>query len=401
MAPTVTAPPPRQRESKRPLVAFVEQSSALGGGQLALAQYLALPSQFGRLVVLCEGGPLAKRLAAEGVDTVVLPPVRGPLAPIVNGWRLKRVIAQWRADAVVANSLRAALVIRLARLSREIPHLCHIRVGVTKASVGRLKRLVYALWVLPRFNTLLPNSEWTASTLPAPQAHQSVDVVYSVSGTGRLEHLAQQRTAEQVDAHHGPLRLLSLNRLAPWKGIDTALDAADLLRAKSPHLDFTLTIAGAAQFGEHAYEQRLRDRVTAMEGVTLVGHVDGIGDVLKDTDIVLSTSIEPEPFGQTVVQGMVAGAVVISSDQGGAAEIVRHTGGGVVVPPGDASALASAIERLALDREALTRLARAGAAAAVSTYGDSATSRLLDTAIAASIDRLTPSMAAPTPPEPR
>ena len=65
---------------------------------------------------------------------------------------------------------------------------------------------------------------------------------------------------------------------------------------------------------------------------------------------------------------MAAGAVVVGTATGGAAELVRDDVNGLVVPAGDAEALASAIARVRDDSALRTRLAGGGRATAAG-YG--------------------------------
>jgi len=60
------------------------------------------------------------------------------------------------------------------------------------------------------------------------------------------------------------------------------------------------------------------------------------------------------------VEAMAAGVAVITTGLGGAAEVVKNDLSGLVTPPGDADALASALESLPSDPERWSRLAANG-----------------------------------------
>ncbi|RMD69259.1 MAG: glycosyltransferase, partial [Gammaproteobacteria bacterium] len=77
-------------------------------------------------------------------------------------------------------------------------------------------------------------------------------------------------------------------------------------------------------------------------------------------DIVVHTSTAPEPFGRVIVEAMLLEKPVIASRGGGVEEIVEHGVTGLLVPPGDAGALAGAIrEMLDCPKEAARMAARA------------------------------------------
>ncbi len=69
--------------------------------------------------------------------------------------------------------------------------------------------------------------------------------------------------------------------------------------------------------------------------------------IYRRADIFLFTSIWPEPFGRVLIEAMAAGAVVVGSPTGGAAEILVDEENALTFPPGDAEALAKQIMRLA------------------------------------------------------
>lgn len=77
-------------------------------------------------------------------------------------------------------------------------------------------------------------------------------------------------------------------------------------------------------------------------------------------DVFLFPSICRESFGMVVIEAMASGLPVIASSVGGVPEIVKNGENGILVPPGDPSALAGAICRLAGDAEFSKQMARNG-----------------------------------------
>jgi glycosyltransferase involved in cell wall biosynthesis len=97
--------------------------------------------------------------------------------------------------------------------------------------------------------------------------------------------------------------------------------------------------------------------------IKFAGHCADMPAALMLADVVVSASTEPEAFGRAVIEAQAMERVVIAAGHGGAAETVKHGETGILVPPGDAAALAAAITAvLALpsaDRRALGARARA------------------------------------------
>jgi glycosyltransferase involved in cell wall biosynthesis len=86
-------------------------------------------------------------------------------------------------------------------------------------------------------------------------------------------------------------------------------------------------------------------------------------------DVVVHASVRPEAFGRVVIEAQAMGRPVIATDLGGPVETVEHGVTGWRVPPGDAAALAAAIEgALALDDDAWAALGRRARAAVLRHY---------------------------------
>jgi glycosyltransferase involved in cell wall biosynthesis len=67
-------------------------------------------------------------------------------------------------------------------------------------------------------------------------------------------------------------------------------------------------------------------------------------------------SVGPEACATVVIEAMASGKAVVASDIGGMPDLVDHGETGLLVPPGDAQALAQAMETLLQDRALLARL---------------------------------------------
>ncbi len=66
---------------------------------------------------------------------------------------------------------------------------------------------------------------------------------------------------------------------------------------------------------------------------------------MRAVDVVVHPSVDPEPFGMTLIGAMLCGAPVVASNAGAAPEILARGSVGRLVPPGDPRALADALIR--------------------------------------------------------
>jgi glycosyltransferase involved in cell wall biosynthesis len=84
---------------------------------------------------------------------------------------------------------------------------------------------------------------------------------------------------------------------------------------------------------------------------------------------IITETGETEGLGVVLIEAMGYGKPVIASAAGGIVDIVRNHETGILVPPGDADALARAISRAMDDPEELARIAIRGTRFAASAFG--------------------------------
>ena len=150
-----------------------------------------------------------------------------------------------------------------------------------------------------------------------------------------------------------PLVICS-GRAQPYKGFQTVIDAAALLQAKGVD-------AGFVYCGDGPYLRELQGLAAGrgLKRFFFLGKRTDVPQLLKSATICVVPSLWAEAFGLTVVEGMAAGLPVIASAKGGIPEILEEVGG-VLVPAGDASALAGAMRQLIGDEGARKQLGARG-----------------------------------------
>jgi glycosyltransferase involved in cell wall biosynthesis len=181
-----------------------------------------------------------------------------------------------------------------------------------------------------------------------------------VVGEGVGEALRLPDDPREADARAARLGLpeggylLTLATLEPRKGLDVALaalaaDAADL----------PLLVAGQPGWGGLDLAATAREQGLAPDRVRVLGRVGDadLAVLLSRATMLLAPSLA-EGFGLPVLEAMAAGTPVVTSD----APALVEVGGGapVVVPRGDAPALARAVAALATDPGERARRAAAG-----------------------------------------
>jgi glycosyltransferase involved in cell wall biosynthesis len=160
-----------------------------------------------------------------------------------------------------------------------------------------------------------------------------------------------------------------VGRFAPWKGQHLFVDAVGRLADRGADAEFVL--AGTALFGEDGYERSVRDQArTSINGdrIRFLDFVDDVPRLLRNLDIVVHASVQPEPFGQVIVEAMMAGKPVIAAAAGGALDLIEDGITGRLVPPGDAAALAAAMRDLMSDPASASRMGMQARASVLERY---------------------------------
>jgi phosphatidylinositol alpha-mannosyltransferase len=163
-----------------------------------------------------------------------------------------------------------------------------------------------------------------------------------------------ERTS-RVTRAEGPLRLAFVGQAVERKGLPVLLRAFEALRDHDVPVE--LTVVGANR--DEVQPMLLDDR-----GVTVLGRVDDAEKqrVLESADLLCTPSLGGESFGMVLTEGFAAGTPVVASDIAGYRDVVRDGVDGVLVPRGDATALAETLLDLWLAPERRVEMGRAAAA---------------------------------------
>jgi glycosyltransferase involved in cell wall biosynthesis len=313
----------------------------------------------GRHVVqLCAG------LSAAGVDVRVAAPAETlqrfafgvPTTPVEIGASLDPV-RDLRAAAALRRALRAA--------PGALVHAHGVRAGlVATLAAGRRAPLVVTL-----HNAVLgvgPRARLGLAVLGV--VCRRADVVLGVSGD--LVGIARSLGARVVERAlvpapelppgdpvagravlgQGPV-VLAVARLAPQKGLPTLLSAAERLRS-----------GRIVVVGDGPLHDMLAARIRGEQlPVELAGRRDDVADLLAAADVAVSASLwEGQPV--FVQEALRAGVPVVATNVGGTGEVTGDAA--VLVPVGDAAALADALEALLRDPSARADRGRRSAARA-------------------------------------
>ncbi|MFI5396479.1 MAG: glycosyltransferase family 4 protein [Candidatus Binatia bacterium] len=266
--------------------------------------------------------------------------VEGPAA-----WRLVSVIRREQPDVVhLGNGVRANFDGILACWLTRTPCVCHVK-GFEKYShrerwaVGRIDVLVCM--------TKAVEEHCARNGIRARSTH----VVYDGLDEAAF---APQRDAAAVRTElgiaNGAPCVGVIGNLQEWKGQAVLVEAmAQVVRAVPQAR--ALIIGGVHRAGA-AYREQLRVRIGELDlgrCLSITGFRGDIADVMNALDVVVHTSVRPEPFGRVILEGMLLGKPVVATAAGGVPELIGDGETGFLTPPGDPARLAERLIPLLQD----------------------------------------------------
>jgi glycosyltransferase involved in cell wall biosynthesis len=203
-------------------------------------------------------------------------------------------------------------------------------------------------------------SAFNAQTVGARYTARPIRVIYNGFDATRFCPQEPDRDLRQAMLGKDSRWLvLYVGRLMPWKGVDTALQALVTLPAT------TLLIAGDGEERERLHQMAIHLGVA--ERVRFLGVVPRqlLPRLYSTVDLLVATSFASETFGISLVEAQACGLPVVATRFGGFPEVVDEGRTGVLVPPRDSAALATALQQLlaAPDQRAAMAAAAPGWAA--------------------------------------
>jgi N-acetyl-alpha-D-glucosaminyl L-malate synthase BshA len=273
------------------------------------------------------------------------------------------------------------LSVRMAEVSRDHRlDVLHVHYAVPHATAAILARAMLPPEQWPRVVTTLHGTD---TTLLGQDAGYAPAIKHALTSSDAVTAVSQslRRETERVLDFDGPIEVIHnffaprppsrppeavrrelglgdelvvvhSSNLRPGKRVDLLLEAVTRIH---PRRAFKLLVLAGEPFAPFAGDVRrlgLADRVIVRE------KVHAIEDYLQIADVGLYTS-DAESFCLSILEAMCFGCPSVSTSVGGIPEVVEDNESGVLVPAGDAAALAKALEALLEDETRRHTLGRA------------------------------------------
>lgn len=347
-------------------ILFVDHAPALGGAEHSLLMLLRdLDRTRFTPHLACPPGGLIEAAQTDDIPaySLDLPRLRrSASAPFVWLNTAREIASHARkiqACAIISNTVRATFYTALAAKLVRIPFVWYMRDFSLGEGQPRypwmdtlLKRILCA-----SATVIIANSHATAASLPCPT---KTTVIHNGIEIARFDPMLDGASFRRE--HNIPASVPvvgTMGRLRPWKGQDRLVRAMAYVRKQVS--DAHTLIIGGSPFGEvDDYVARLH-RLAQNMGlpVTFTGQLSDPRSALAACDIFVHPG-DPEPFGLVNIEAMAMSKPVIAFAHGALPEIVVAGETGILVAPGNETALSEAIISLLDDPDMCKRLGKAG-----------------------------------------
>ena len=329
-------------------------SMEIGGAERTVLEITAfLKNTNYTSLVLTSGGKLIKDLEKLNIEVVRYPiDKKNPLLIIKNIIELKKLFIEKNIDLIHVRSRAPAWSAIFAARSLKIPIVTTWHGHVSNSSWFKKKYNS----IMHKGNALIANSNYTAENINKIYKidKDKIDIIprgvntenFKASNFSDEEKIKIKKEWKVFDQNK--IILLLPARLTRWKGHEVVIKAIGLLKNEEFFKNIVCLFAGN-QKGSERYIQNLKETIASLsldDKIKLIGQVENMPLAYQVSNIILSPSIQPEPFGRIPIEAQASGKIIISSNAGAVKETIKsgQDSTGFKVKPNNSEELAHQIK---------------------------------------------------------
>lgn len=321
----------------------IDTARSWRGGQSQVLQTVNGMAERGHdAILLAHESGILRRRAGEGLRFLGFSP-RSEF-DVQAGWQLSRVLADLTPDVVHAHDPMgvslAAMALQMAGSSVPPP-----LVVASRRVDFHLKRHAFSRWKYRHVDVFIAASHLIALVLEQDGIpREQIEVVHDGVDLDAIDR------QPRIDAHaafwlpHGAPVVGNVAALAGHKGQKHLIGAAARVVRELPDARFVIV-------GEGELREILQHQIASLgleRHVLLAGFREDAIGLMKSFDLFAMSSIT-EGLGSSILEAMACGCAVVATRAGGIPEAVDDGATGILVPPRDEAALATAIVALLRD----------------------------------------------------
>ena len=316
-------------------------------------------------LVLTSGGKLIGELEKENIEVIKLKiDKKNPYSILKNFFLFIKIFREKKINLVHVRSRAPAWSAIFAAKKIGIPVLTTWHGHVSNSSF--IKKIYNSIML--KGDAVIANSAYTAERISKIYNIDlnKIDIISRGVNVESFEgskfsntEISNMKKMWSVDDNK--IIILFPARLTRWKGHLVTIEAINLLK-KEKFFDQVIFLFAGEKAGAENYIKKLNSIITKFklqENIKLVERIENMPLAYHASDVVLSPSIEPEPFGRIPIEAQAAGKTIIASDHGAVKDTIKNGNNftGFKVKPNDPQALSIAIKQsIIMDKKDLTKM---------------------------------------------
>ena len=320
--------------------------------------------------IITSGGPLLKFIKKNKVKVFRLPVhSKNPLLMILNTVIISLIIIILRIDIVHARSRAPAWSCYFSCLITRTKFVTTFH-GIYNFS-NNIKKFYNSVMV--RSNLIIAGSNYVFDHIHKNYSNliknkKRLLVIFRGINTeyfdnSNITNEKVQNLYSSLNINAEKFKILLPGRLTRWKGQEMFIDSLNLLKSKYNKENFQVIILGSHQ-GRKVYYKKLISMVEKYrlkDQVFFIQHYKEMPVVYYISDIVVSSSIEPEAFGRISVEAQAMRRPILASDHGGSKETIIDGKSGFLFKNNNPESLAENLNKLIeMDKDKLQSIGNEG-----------------------------------------
>lgn len=349
-------------------ILFVITKSSWGGAQRYVYDLATrLPSEQFIVAVACGGaGPLVEKLTHAGIRVILIPHLERDInlrKELLSLFSLLKIFIHERPDIIHLNSAKvgglgaaAGFIYRFLfairySLSPRIIFTVHGWAFHETRPYWQRSLIVFFSWLGALFQDriiLINRVDYAGAQTFIPQ--RKLSLIFH--GIGPAQFLSRNESrdffARRISKSAGDESMLigTTAELTKTKGLTHLLDAAAILKTRLPQVLFRILVVGDGE--EHGELEAKIQKLKLDNTVFLLGYIPEASRYLKGFDIFLLPSVK-EGLPYALMEAMAAGLPTVATRVGGIPDLIQNQKNGIIVPPEDPLAIATALQTLLED----------------------------------------------------
>jgi glycosyltransferase involved in cell wall biosynthesis/predicted nucleic acid-binding Zn-ribbon protein len=347
-------------------VLYISHSAGIYGAEVCLLTLLSLLDKtiFEPVVVLPADGPLREKIESLGIRTYISPLERWVEQEAVFRFTGKEILCRIQDLAEIIDKetpdilhTNTSVIYEgaLASAMKGIPHVWHIHETLTDHPSFK------PILPVPLFYNVIDDlSEKVVVVSKAAKQELSrfisagkVVTIYNGIDENRFKQISGQSIREELSLPDDAVLAVTVASLSKYKGHDTLLDAASLVKKKGHKIVFILVGPGSPDAVDKLFK-KIRD-LDLGDMIQYLGFREDIPRVVGGSDLFVLPSIR-EAFPLVILEAMALHKPVVATNCSGPEEMLIDGESGFLVPVNDSESLAEKILLITSDKEKMAEM---------------------------------------------